>query len=82
MMLQNRIKSPSKVKITARSSLVLAGDITIGELDVDGALEIIAHTGACVHIKRLIVRNAGWMLVCSYLSGGVQSYCCFGSEIG
>jgi hypothetical protein len=35
----------------------LAGDITIRELDVYGTLEIIAHTGACVHIKRLMFQK-------------------------
>jgi hypothetical protein len=55
--------SPAKVKISARSSLVFSGDITVEELDVDGALEVFAHPGTCVHIKRLIVRNAGWRLV-------------------
>jgi hypothetical protein len=56
--------SPTKVKISSRSSLVLSGDITVEELDVDGALEVVAHPGTCVHIKRLVVRNAGWGLVC------------------
>lgn len=61
--MQERLLAPEKVKITGRSSLVLAGDVTIESLELDGALEVVAEPGTQAHIKRLVVRNDGWTLV-------------------
>eukprot|EP00500_Bicosoecida_sp_ms1_P004104 CAMPEP_0203808568 /NCGR_PEP_ID=MMETSP0115-20131106/1694_1 /ASSEMBLY_ACC=CAM_ASM_000227 /TAXON_ID=33651 /ORGANISM="Bicosoecid sp, Strain ms1" /LENGTH=621 /DNA_ID=CAMNT_0050717259 /DNA_START=128 /DNA_END=1993 /DNA_ORIENTATION=+ len=55
-----RFPSPSKVRVSQRSTLVLRGDdIVVEELDLDGALEIRAAPGARVTVKKLAVRNAG-----------------------
>jgi len=51
--MKSRIKG--KVKISKRSSLVLAGDITLDGVDIDGSLKV---TGNGV-LKDKIVKNAG-----------------------
>eukprot|EP00927_Polykrikos_kofoidii_P077317 TRINITY_DN7426_c0_g1_i2.p1 TRINITY_DN7426_c0_g1~~TRINITY_DN7426_c0_g1_i2.p1 ORF type:complete len:1955 (+),score=443.63 TRINITY_DN7426_c0_g1_i2:345-5867(+) len=50
------------VSITQRSTLILEGDITIEELDLDGALVIRAAPGCKVRLAKLTVKNAGWEL--------------------
>uniref|UniRef100_A0A7S1NMY0 Uncharacterized protein n=1 Tax=Eutreptiella gymnastica TaxID=73025 RepID=A0A7S1NMY0_9EUGL len=47
-------------KVSASSTLILDGDITVQKLDLDGCLIVRAVKGAKVTIKRLTVRNAGW----------------------
>ena len=61
--MQERLLAPERMSMTGRSSLVLAGDVTIEALELDGALEVIAEPGAQAHIKRLVVQNDGWALV-------------------
>lgn len=50
----------SAIQVSARSSLVLDGDIILHELDLDGALSIAACPGASVAVRGCTVRNAGW----------------------
>jgi UDP-sugar pyrophosphorylase len=54
--------NPEKVKISARSSLVVTGvNVTIHSLDLDGALVIhgVAEGG---EVKGLVIRNKGWSM--------------------
>jgi len=53
--------SPSSIRVTDRSSLVLVGDVTIESLDLDGALCIQAAAGVKVRVKSLKVSNKGWV---------------------
>ena len=47
-------------KISGRSTLVVEGDVTIENLDLDGTLIVKAAKGGPVTIKDLTVRNNGW----------------------
>lgn len=59
-----KFPSPSNVKISPRSSLVVQGSgVTIESLDLDGALVIDCEDGATGVIKNLVVKNAGWQRV-------------------
>ena len=60
---QRRFPGGPDCRISARSTLILDGDITVDRLDLDGALEIHAVPGAQVRVKRLVVRNAGCRFV-------------------
>jgi UDP-sugar pyrophosphorylase len=60
--MRERFARPADVRVTARSVLVLAGDIAVDALDVDGTLVIRAAPGARVHVKRARAHNAGWAL--------------------
>eukprot|EP01061_Rhynchopus_euleeides_P011662 TRINITY_DN21234_c0_g2_i1.p1 TRINITY_DN21234_c0_g2~~TRINITY_DN21234_c0_g2_i1.p1 ORF type:complete len:619 (+),score=208.52 TRINITY_DN21234_c0_g2_i1:54-1859(+) len=60
--LPGRFPEAGRVCVSARSALVLDGDITVGALSLDGALVVKACAGASVHIKSLTVRNKGWSL--------------------
>lgn len=52
------------MRMTARSSLVLQGDVCIaGKVEIDGALVIKAAPGAKVVVGDLTVSNAGWSLM-------------------
>ena len=51
------------ISISARSSLLLDGDIRIEKLELDGALCVVALPGARVTIRKLSVRNQGCELV-------------------
>lgn len=51
----------SKVKISARSSLVVEGNIVIESLELDGALVIKCEEGANGVVRDLIVKNRGWV---------------------
>jgi hypothetical protein len=73
---QQRFEQPASVKVTARSSVVLAGDIVVEELDVDGALDVTVERGASLRIKRLVVRNAGWTQECTLLLCSLHSRAC------
>jgi len=57
-----RLPRADAVCISQRSTLVLDGDITIEELNLDGALIITARPGSAVRVARLSVTNEGWNL--------------------
>ena len=61
--LKQRLPSPSNVKVSARSCLVVHGDVTIEALTLNGTLVINAAPGATVVIRRLTVINRGWQAV-------------------
>jgi len=54
-----RFPEPKNVKISASSTLVLEGDITVKSLDLNGALIISAKNGAKVTIEEGKVENKG-----------------------
>ena len=59
-----KFSDPSKVKISANSSLVVSGSgVTIESLDLDGALVIECEEGATGVIRNLVVKNKGWTKV-------------------
>ena len=51
------------LSVSARSSLVLDGAITLHSLKLDGALSIQACAGAHVDVRDCVVINRGWPLV-------------------
>ena len=51
------------VHLTARSSLMLDGDVRLHSLRLDGALAIRAVPGATVHVRDCTVTNDGWPFV-------------------
>ena len=55
-----RFRNPAAVSLTARSTLVLDGDIVVEGLQLDGALIVRAGPGARVVLRGLVVRNAGY----------------------
>lgn len=57
--LRARFPSPTAVRISQRSTLVLEGNVTIRALALDGALRISACVGASVEVVSLRVHNAG-----------------------
>ena len=58
---KSHVRPGADVHVTARSALVLEGDVDIdGSLEVDGAVEIRAAPGAKIVIKSLKVTNEGW----------------------
>jgi UDP-sugar pyrophosphorylase len=58
---KRHLSADAKISVSARSALVLDGDIDIqGTLELDGALEIRALPGSKVVIKNLKVHNKGW----------------------
>lgn len=58
---ETRGRIQGEVSITPRSTVVLDGDITLGDVTVDGALIVRAANGAKVHIKNLTVKNEGYV---------------------
>jgi len=59
-----RFPNPSKIKISARSTLVVQGaGVTIESLDLDGALIIECEEGATGVIKGLKVQNEGFVRI-------------------
>lgn len=58
--LKTKVTGGSAVKVSARSTLVLDGDIELRALDLDGTLIIKAAPGAKVVVDGLSVKNAGW----------------------
>jgi len=59
-----KFPSPEKVKISARSTLVVRGPgITIESLDLDGALVIDVDRGEEAIVRDLVVKNDGWRMV-------------------
>uniref|UniRef100_A0A7S3YN92 UTP-monosaccharide-1-phosphate uridylyltransferase n=1 Tax=Lotharella globosa TaxID=91324 RepID=A0A7S3YN92_9EUKA len=63
--LKSRFPTPDKVKISATSTLVLDGDVTIKNLELDGALIVVAQPGAQVVVDETKVANKGhgWTMV-------------------
>jgi len=59
----SRLKGGAAIRISAASSLLLDGDITIESLELDGALRIVALPGARVAVRKLRVRNKGCALL-------------------
>jgi UDP-sugar pyrophosphorylase len=56
-----KFPSPEKVKISARSTLVLRGPgIIIESLELDGALVIDVDRGETAVVRDLVVKNDGW----------------------
>jgi len=61
-----------KVRISDRSTLILEGDVTLKNLDLDGALVVRVAPGASLIIDGANVSNKGW----SFLSNSeAASYC-------
>lgn len=58
-----RFPSPENVKISAKSTLIVRGDVTIESLDLDGTLVIDVVDGKSLTISDEVVRNAGWVRV-------------------
>lgn len=52
--------TPEKVKISAKSSLVVQGAVVIESLDLDGALIVECPEGETLVVKDLVVKNDGW----------------------
>ncbi|RYG63773.1 hypothetical protein EON64_15270, partial [archaeon] len=49
--LRQRFPSPQRLRISARSSLVLAGEVVVESLDLDGACEVRAEQGCQVTVR-------------------------------
>jgi len=61
---KEKFPSPSSIKISKSSSLVVNGaDVVIESLTLDGALVINAEEGAKGVIRDLVVKNKGWVKV-------------------
>ncbi|CEL97994.1 unnamed protein product [Vitrella brassicaformis CCMP3155] len=60
--MKEKLKS-GKINISAKSTLVLEGDIEIKDLDLDGALVIKVAPGAKAIVDGLKVSNPGWEFV-------------------
>jgi len=58
-----RTPGADSVKVSARSTLLLDGDVVLHSLDLDGALSVRAVPGATVHVRGCTVVNAGWPFV-------------------
>ncbi|GKY94867.1 hypothetical protein MPSEU_000451600 [Mayamaea pseudoterrestris] len=60
-----KFPSPEKVKISARSTLIVNGSgVTIEQLDLDGALVIECAPGKTLNVKQEDpIKNAGWVRV-------------------
>jgi Ca2+-binding EF-hand superfamily protein len=55
--LRKRFPRPKDVQISAGSSLIIDGDVTIESLDLDGAMVVKASKGATIVIKEYVVKN-------------------------
>ena len=61
---KNKFPTPDKVKISARSTLVVRGkNVDIYSLDLDGTLIIDVPNDDCLEIRDLVVKNEGWVRV-------------------
>jgi len=58
---QNRVQG--SVKMTERSTLILDGDVTLGNISLDGCLEVRAAPGCKVTLANMTVKNDGWATV-------------------
>ena len=56
----SRLPGGAKVSVSARSTLVLDGAVTVHSLALDGALVVKAGPGVNVAIKECAIRNEGW----------------------
>ena len=73
---KERVKG-AKVRISARSALVIGGDVTVqGTLDLDGALSIRAGPGAKVTVRNLRVSFGGFVLCFLLCTQYVCIYVC------
>jgi UDP-sugar pyrophosphorylase len=58
--LRERVCKATSFKVSARSSLVVDGDVTFaGDVDIDGSVVIRAVAGASVRVTKLVVHNDG-----------------------
>lgn len=57
--IKERFKEPKNVKISARSSLVLEGNVQISSLFLDGHLELHASEKGSIEIRNLRIENEG-----------------------
>jgi len=55
--------TPDKVKISAKSSLVVTGAVVIESLDLCGALVVECPEGETLRIRDVVVKNDGWTRV-------------------
>jgi hypothetical protein len=55
-----KFPNPSNIKISAKSSLIVEGDVIIESLDLDGALVIKCEEGASGVLRDVVVTNKGW----------------------
>jgi UDP-sugar pyrophosphorylase len=61
---KNKFPTPEKVKISARSTLVVRGKLVdIYSLDLDGTLIIDVPNDDCLEVRDLVVKNEGWVRV-------------------
>jgi UDP-sugar pyrophosphorylase len=51
--------NPSNIQISARSSLVLKGDVEVNSLQLDGGLQVSAELNSKVSVQQVVVHNAG-----------------------
>ena len=58
-----RVPTGASVTISSRSTLLLDGDVTLHELQLDGTLVVRAARGVQVHIIGCAIHNAGWVFV-------------------
>ncbi|RLN91165.1 hypothetical protein BBJ28_00021598 [Nothophytophthora sp. Chile5] len=59
-LLESKFTDPSAISLTARSTLIVEGvDVTFHSMQLDGAVRIVACSGAKVEVKSLAVTNAG-----------------------
>jgi len=58
-----RQRVTGKVRISDRSTLVLEGDVTLKNLDLDGTLVVRARPGASLTIDGAVVVNKGWQFL-------------------
>ncbi len=61
--LMQRAPGGAAVHVTARSSLLLDGDVRLHSLRLDGALAVRAVPGATVHVRDCTIANDGWPFV-------------------
>jgi len=55
-----RVPGADQVRVSARSSLILDGDIILHSLALDGGLALRVCPGATVHVRGAAVTNDGW----------------------
>ena len=64
--IQRMFPNPCAVEISARSTLIIDGDVVIRSLKLDGALRLIAPTGTHLSVRAggesgCVIRNAGYV---------------------
>jgi len=63
-LLEPKLPSPQRVRVSARSALVVSGrDVVIEALELDGALEVTVEEGGSLRVLDLRVANRGWEFV-------------------